>query len=717
MSTKTIKQRIAVVAVSALTAGVLSVIAAPAANAAITAPTNVACTATTSGQINLTWTAPTVNNTTTNDASVASYTYATNGAGGTFKALPAGGTATSRTITEISTAATALINGTIYQVSLKGVSDIGTVSAASTAVACATGIPNPSEMYIATTASTTGDAAQASGLSVGTTSLGWITQTSTTATAKYSGLALSGTAATGIVNSGAKIAFNATSTVTDQDSLGVVVTGGTISGFACLNAGTASLSGATTTAVCAQASTTRSTAYGVFNVSAAVGSTATISVYKGTSITGTSSATNGALVGTWTFTVAAASASGTYAASTSTVTTQAPVAKGTVAAGTNAFDNTDRIANGSVGIIYIELDDAYTANITGGVVAVNATNSATVAVADAAGDTGAEAYAATSSFSTLAAATAEMYVYVNQPVANTAGSTTVTITHNGVNVGTKTLNWSGDIASISILSSTKSSFANGVTQADCTAGAPSIAGTAGNVVYSVRDAAGNAVTLATSPTVTGATGALLGATITSGTSGTAANGCVRQTSALGYGAATMIVPATTLQGAGTFKLRVQNAAGVNIDSAAFNATVSNGSTNKFVASWDKASYAPGELAKLTIKALDENGNSMAAGNVNTGLALSVASGFTAVGTACEATTLMDSAGEISCQYAAGNTEGAYSFSVDLTTATPQSATVGAIAVKATSATVSNADVLKSIVALIASINKQIQALQKLILRR
>jgi hypothetical protein len=32
-------------------------------------------------------------------------------------------------------------------------------------------------------------------------------------------------------------------------------------------------------------------------------------------------------------------------------------------------------------------------------------------------------------------------------------------------------------------------------------------------------------------------------------------------------------------------------------------------------------------------------------------------------------------------------------------------------------TVSNADVLKSIVALIASINKQIQALQKLILKR
>jgi hypothetical protein len=38
-------------------------------------------------------------------------------------------------------------------------------------------------------------------------------------------------------------------------------------------------------------------------------------------------------------------------------------------------------------------------------------------------------------------------------------------------------------------------------------------------------------------------------------------------------------------------------------------------------------------------------------------------------------------------------------------------------IKASSGTVTNAEVLKSIVALIASINKQIQALQKLILRR
>jgi hypothetical protein len=38
-------------------------------------------------------------------------------------------------------------------------------------------------------------------------------------------------------------------------------------------------------------------------------------------------------------------------------------------------------------------------------------------------------------------------------------------------------------------------------------------------------------------------------------------------------------------------------------------------------------------------------------------------------------------------------------------------------IKSSGTTVTNAEVLKSIVALIASINKQIQALQKLILKR
>jgi len=50
-------------------------------------------------------------------------------------------------------------------------------------------------------------------------------------------------------------------------------------------------------------------------------------------------------------------------------------------------------------------------------------------------------------------------------------------------------------------------------------------------------------------------------------------------------------------------------------------------------------------------------------------------------------------------------------------AKPQAAVVAPYKIALTTAAVSNADVLKSIVALIASINKQIAALQKLILKR
>jgi len=73
------------------------------------------------------------------------------------------------------------------------------------------------------------------------------------------------------------------------------------------------------------------------------------------------------------------------------------------------------------------------------------------------------------------------------------------------------------------------------------------------------------------------------------------------------------------------------------------------------------------------------------------------------------------------KFIVGSTEGSYQLSVDLpkynSSTYSQTALTVAYAVKASTASVSNADVLKSIVSLIASINKQIQALQKLILKR
>jgi hypothetical protein len=280
----------------------------------------------------------------------------------------------------------------------------------------------------------------------------------------------------------------------------------------------------------------------------------------------------------------------------------------------------------------------------------------------------------------------------------------VTIGLDGTTIATKTLNWNGDVASIALIAASSArSFLNG-------AGADVNPDARLGVVYVAKDAAGNAVSLAAQPKLAGATGSMVGASLTHATTTTG----VLQTSALGYGAATMVIPTSTLSGTGTYKLRTTNAAGANVDSAAITATVSFG-LNSFEVSWDKVTYSSGDLAKLTISGKDIVGNVIADNVPLTGYEGAVAAGFTSVGTACSATRVF-SAGKVVCTYSAGNTDGSYSYSFDVTTATAQDPVVGAIKISGNTGT-TNAEVLKSIVALIASINKQIAALQKLILKK
>jgi len=191
-----------------------------------------------------------------------------------------------------------------------------------------------------------------------------------------------------------------------------------------------------------------------------------------------------------------------------------------------------------------------------------------------------------------------------------------------------------------------------------------------------------------------------------------------QTSARGYGYSMLVTSQTSLSGTGTYQLKITNGAGASIKSQIVTATVSRGAAASFTAAWDKAVYAPGAIANLTITAKDAYGNLMATGTPMTGLAIITNTvNMPSVGTACSATTTLKNGGLRVCTFSAGNTEGSYAFSTALTTTTSQAAVTGSTEIKASTAVVSNADVLKSIVALIASINKQIQALQKLILKR
>jgi hypothetical protein len=344
--------------------------------------------------------------------------------------------------------------------------------------------------------------------------------------------------------------------------------------------------------------------------------------------------------------------------------------------------------------------------------AATSTNSAGTLISGTVG--AALPYSATTAFASLAMpADGEGWIIVNQPVANTAGTSTVTITLDGAVLATKTLNWAGDVASITVDEvNSNNIFRNGAAVGTYTDGN-------GGIIYIVKDAAGNVLDMTgtSQVAISGGTGALVNASVSAATATTYGT---LQTPAVGYGYTTMLIPASDLYGAGTYKLKLTNSVGTTIYSSVVKATVSNGSVNSFTATWDKASYTPGEIAVLTVTGKDPYGNLIGDGYAATGLAATVAGsatvGFWGIGTACDAANKVFYGGYFTCKFAA-NTEGAWSYSVDVTTSPAlQSATVGSLKITSGGG-VSNADVLKAIVSLIASINKQIAALQKALLKK
>jgi hypothetical protein len=143
-------------------------------------------------------------------------------------------------------------------------------------------------------------------------------------------------------------------------------------------------------------------------------------------------------------------------------------------------------------------------------------------------------------------------------------------------------------------------------------------------------------------------------------------------------------------------------------------------------SWDKASYTPGSIATLTLSYKDISGNpsnaydSISVSSANTTMTITGAPSAAPV-TAIGNDKPSGVTGAKTYQFVVGSTEGDFVAVVVPTEIVENNSDQKnlslAYSVKAGTASVSNADVLKSIVALIASINKQIQALQKLILKR
>jgi hypothetical protein len=379
----------------------------------------------------------------------------------------------------------------------------------------------------------------------------------------------------------------------------------------------------------------------------------------------------------------------------------------------------DRVANGGKGWIAVTVKDGSAAKSTltsAGIFGATATNGAVISWAD-------DNTLQSSSAFEEATGSNSLSVWQGDANEDKPMSTVVTVTYNGAVVGTRTINFTGKAAAIAInpaLSGTGKKSA-----------ASSIIG-----AYEITDAAGNKLTSE-------------GEGVTGGSSNGAVNSAVLAdaTKKLADSVTQTVVANsdytiyTVAQGyAGKFNWTCGVTSGSaqiyltytfsnlsKLTSPAYDARCGNTPVN-YKASLDKASYFPGEIATLTISATDSSGklpfdvDASGAGNDLGSSASPISISLPAL-TAVTAPTNTDEflTGKKTYKYTVGTTEGSFSGVVDLPlyngTTYAQVAQTVSYKVAASTTAVSNADVLKSIVALIASINKQIQALQKLILKR
>jgi len=386
---------------------------------------------------------------------------------------------------------------------------------------------------------------------------------------------------------------------------------------------------------------------------------------------------------------------GSYSATYSNVKVIAVGAIATPAATSNDTSNASTAANGGAIYVRVDMRDSNGVDLADG--ATYGTVTAEV--------TGGLVVGAAASGSTTVAYSTDKSTYfkIEQGTADKPQSGTVTVKLNGVTVSTKTVSITGPVASIE----TSGYDVRAIGASDAQTGD-----------YVVKDSAGNALAVAISGfvTLTDAQAKI----ITAGTSSRTPDPTSITVPKGQFNAACSGSKGGTVTG---LKLKYVSSALVTITSPEFSLTC--GSTVfSYTASLDKASYVPGDIATLTISAKDIFGNVVydteTIGTTGAGTEASIAgSNMTAV----VAPTNIDTftAGVKTYKYIVGSTEGSFNMIVDLdehtSSSTGQSAVTLPYKITASTATVSNADVLKSIVALIASINKQIQALQALILKK
>jgi hypothetical protein len=423
------------------------------------------------------------------------------------------------------------------------------------------------------------------------------------------------------------------------------------------------------------------------------------------------------VISTYTGTTAALASSSTTAIETLTITVVASGVSSVANAGASylqivnttstltATSNTDAtyasiVSAGGVGIASYSIRDALTINLP------------STTVIQATVKSGACVVATSSSFSpagtsiVTAAQAGQIYVAQADSTNTPAAVCTVDISADGTLIGTKTFTFQGPVAKLVVtgLARGKTSTAN--TSMGYITAQDSAGNSIGNVALTGELVSPASADSSIVTAVLGVTTAVGSATVNGGTSPASTPVTIGWTCSSTSSAGVKI------------KYKTSNGIGGYIYSDDIVATCA-GNPATYTASLDKASYVPGDIATLTITAKDSKGNlTNDAATLSSGSTISITgSNLTAVTTPLSTDTF--SGGSKTVKFTVGSTGGAYNLIVDLPlwNSSTYSQTAISVPYKITTSGVSNEEVLKSIVALIASINKQIQALQALILKK
>jgi hypothetical protein len=427
--------------------------------------------------------------------------------------------------------------------------------------------------------------------------------------------------------------------------------------------------------------------------------TFTVGVRPGTApgstftITGYTGDTTGIEQDVVTVTVAASSIAGTVSLANSGVFWHTSAAEVTA-------DTSGASAVAPVTQMYLDIDllDPYKNTVTTpGALVVTATAGANVNLVTSGTQAG------TFNTAVLGTNPSAAFVVVSEATRGAGWKGSVTVTYNGTVIATKSGSISGYASKLNITRNLVASI--GTTTADA-------------VRFTTTDSAGNSVQVTAAEVQLDTSSA---SSVVSGVVGVTAQNITAGQLADGKATVTCGSP-----GSSSVVMKYTTPAGVTIKSNALT-VICGSSASTYTASWDKASYKQGDIAKLTVSFKDAFGapansqNAVSTFSAGAGNELISTPMMTRVGSTTAAYS-PDENGNVVFTYTVGTTTGvtpgAYQASVSFPTVNSVKGEAQAVAYTiASDGSVTNADVLKSIVSLIASINKQIQALQKLILRR